>query len=658
MAARNDIGEDPGDGGGHPAIARLARDASTPSLWGMRFAFLGRTSTDDVQDPTLSLPRQLRNSRSALPAGAVIVAHFYDIESGRKDLDERGHGRAHERFDIPIPRDGGIADLLAEADRPVRRFDAVMCESIERVARRTYYGTRVEHLLEKAGVALFAADEPISLTGKRATTILTRRVKQSVAEWYVLEVLEKSWDGLCEHTRQGWNVGRPPYGYLAEAIPHPVPAKRAEGKTKTRLVPDPVRGPVVTRIFTWRAVERLGYLTIADRLNADLERYPPPTALDPARQRDAWSRSSVRDVLCNPKYTGYMVYNRRATKSRSGKVNPPSAWIWSPKPTHEPLVTRDIFDAVSPVAQVRERSRNGSEPNRHPQTRRTYLLRSYVLCELCGRRMAGKTRKNSAHVYYCCRPILNHAGRADRFDGHPASVYVREDLLAEAVHSFFSERIFGPDRRALLADDLVAEQPRQGQDVEAARAALRRALADNAKRQDRLVRSLEERDDPTGALADRVNNRLAELEAERGQTIAKLDALETATMSGTVQDIDLLDMLPTLTARVASLPEELQRELYDVFHLTIRYNRRTHQATIQVDISGDTVEAQAHTASALLNKNHCKAQEEGSETQVTPKVAEVAHLVRAPNGSRKARENSADQHGWPILAIEEEVVLD
>jgi hypothetical protein len=37
------------------------------------------------------------------------------IESGPKDLDERGHGRAHEQFDISIPRDGGIQDLLAEA---------------------------------------------------------------------------------------------------------------------------------------------------------------------------------------------------------------------------------------------------------------------------------------------------------------------------------------------------------------------------------------------------------------------------------------------------------------------------------------------------------------------------------------------------------------
>jgi site-specific DNA recombinase len=59
-------------------------------------AWLGRTSTEDSQDPTISLPRQLRNSRDALPAGFVIVAHFYDVESGRKDLDERGHSLAHE----------------------------------------------------------------------------------------------------------------------------------------------------------------------------------------------------------------------------------------------------------------------------------------------------------------------------------------------------------------------------------------------------------------------------------------------------------------------------------------------------------------------------------------------------------------------------------
>ena len=47
----------------------------------VRVAFLGRTSTDEQQDPTLSLPRQLTNCTRALLSGMVMVTHFYDVES-------------------------------------------------------------------------------------------------------------------------------------------------------------------------------------------------------------------------------------------------------------------------------------------------------------------------------------------------------------------------------------------------------------------------------------------------------------------------------------------------------------------------------------------------------------------------------------------------
>src|SRR5204862_7023230 len=134
------------------------------------------------------LPRQLENCRTALPAQFVIVAKFYDIESGRNALGIRGHGSAHEQFNIPIARDGGVADLLEEAKRPDRRFVAVICESIERVARVSYFSTKIEYELAQVGVALLAADEGIKpdavvRTGgerpKQATQILTRRVKQA-----------------------------------------------------------------------------------------------------------------------------------------------------------------------------------------------------------------------------------------------------------------------------------------------------------------------------------------------------------------------------------------------------------------------------------------------------------------------------------------------
>lgn len=419
------------------------------------------------------------------------------MESGRKELERRGRGSAHESFAIPIPRDGGIQALLEEAERPDRSFDAVICESIERIARRTYYGTKIEHDLERVGVALFAADEPILLNGKRATTILTRRVKQGVAEWYVLELLEKSWDGFCEHTRQGWNVGRPPYGSVAEKVSHPVPARRAEGKTKSRLVPDPMRGPIVHQIFTWRLVDRLGYAEITDRLNSDLDLYPPPVSPDPARRKDHWSRYSVREILLNPKYTGYMVWNRRASK-KGGKVNPPDQWVWSAEPTHEPIVSREMFDAAMATARTRQGSRGGAGPNTaHPDTKRSYVPRSMVFCHLCDGKMFGKTRHGNP--YYACQP-----GRSQgkvlpaRRPEHPPTIYVREDALLPGIFRFFGDRIFGPDRKKLLEADqrVLDDEPLRKQ--RARMAALRQAIEGIEARQARQVRSLELDDDPEG----------------------------------------------------------------------------------------------------------------------------------------------------------------
>jgi site-specific DNA recombinase len=46
-----------------------------------------------------------------------------------------------------------------------------------------------------------------------------------------------------------------------------------------------------------------------------------------------------------------MVWNRRATKTASGKHNPSSEWVWSSRPTHEPLVSKEVFLAAQKVLQ-------------------------------------------------------------------------------------------------------------------------------------------------------------------------------------------------------------------------------------------------------------------------------------------------------------------
>ena len=233
------------------------------------------------------------------------------MESGGLDLEARGQGQAWRAFTgAGIPRDGGMADLLTEAAGDAPKFAAVICEDIERSGRDTFNALKLEKKLSRNGIPLFATDEPAVIDGVNATTVLVRRMKQGVAEWFRLQLKEKTWKGLVEHALDGWNIGPAPYGYLADRLPHPVPVKASQGRTKTRLAKDPDRAPVVEQIFTWRTVDKLGMPTIAARLNADPARYPAPTG-------KGWTTQTVFAVLGNPKYTGHMVYGR--VRKRNGR---------------------------------------------------------------------------------------------------------------------------------------------------------------------------------------------------------------------------------------------------------------------------------------------------------------------------------------------------
>jgi recombinase-like zinc beta ribbon protein len=126
------------------------------------------------------------------------------------------------------------------------------------------------------------------------------------------------------------------------------------------------------------------------------------------------------------------------------------------------------------VGRFRQGSRPEAGANAHPQTARTYLLRSYLYCHLCQRRMWGGTKKTVTY-YHCKKNEKNH-GRLPWYDQHPPHVTVREDLLLSPVARFFKQRIFGPARKILLEDALPDRQP--DHDLEARRNAVQAELAD------------------------------------------------------------------------------------------------------------------------------------------------------------------------------------
>jgi len=178
-----------------------------------------------------------------------------------------------------------------------------------------------------------------------------------------------------------------------------------QGRTKARLVLDPVRAPVIGQMFTWRVVDKLGLPAIAARLNANPALYPPP---NPAT---GWTAQNIAAMLANPKYTGYMVYSRHHNRNGHRIPAPHDQWLWSPEPVHPAIIDRDTWQIAQGIGAEHGTSRDGDDPNTHPATARFYPYRGRVRCRDCQRRMAGNTygKPTSLSSYY--RPVPAQLGQ-------------------------------------------------------------------------------------------------------------------------------------------------------------------------------------------------------------------------------------------------------
>jgi DNA invertase Pin-like site-specific DNA recombinase len=598
-----------------------------------------------MQDPRASLRRQLRSAQGWLPAGWFLAAAYWDIESGGLDLEARSQGHAYRDFaDADLPRDGGLADLLREATSPTPRFAAVICEDIERSGRDMYNALKLEKELSRQGIPLFATDEPADIEGVNATTVLVRRVKQGVAEWYRLQLKEKIWKGLVEHSLDGWNIGTPPYGYTAERIPHPVPFKAAQGRTKSRLIPDPARAPVIAQIFTWRVTDKLGMPAIAARLNAAPALYPAPG------RTAGWTTQAVSTLLRNPKYTGHMVYGRHRTRNGRTLTVPQDQWLWSPEPVHPAIIDRATWHQAQNIAAGHATSRDGDEPNSHPATLRTYAYRSRCRCRDCRRRMAGRTSGPRAEfTYYRCPHDPANPRQAATAPDHPRTVQAPEHTLDKIVGQFFATRIFGPGRAALLAEQLPATDADAAAHRDAQAAALTTRIKQIDTAQDSKILELEQlpadpADTASAALRARLRARFAELHHEREQAEAQLKALAKTTP--TAADPSLLDQLPLAGDILADLPPAFKARLLAAFDIEVLWNKTGQQATVHAEITENTLQA----VPGILDPDQDGYHDTTPATS-TDTPAALGHLISTPRGiamchSWERRGDGGDRCGW------------
>ena len=555
------------------AVAAVSAARASLSTHPTRFAWYGRLSTKDKQDPTISFPSQREAcERKTAELGARIACDFTDQETGRRDDRQ------------------AWSELVREArDRDTRRFDGVVIYSTSRLARDLFHALAFERELARAGVEVYyaiAAGDQTSPEGR-----LMRHMFQALDQFEVEKLGREVRRGQAENTKQGYrNGGRAPYGYRLRREAHPDPRRARAGDQKSRLEPHTEQAPVIVEIFE-RYLAGSGFKEIANHLNRP-GGPPPPSHVDEQRNTAGrWAMSTVRGILENPVYTGRLYWNRldfRQVKLGEGPLvrRPAEEWIEA-ECRHPALIPDDWFARAQ--ADMSSRRTQQSNPRRRSQ-QRFYLLRGIVRCATGHNalRMQGKTRKGN--TYYACGYRSAYGDNAAEALGHGKWQYIREDRLTDLIDRFFGTYVFGPNAVAHFRSQHAALTPTLNDPSIERRERLTRRLADLDQRIARQIAAIESGVDPV-----LVGERIRALKAERHETETALATLNLEQRQRTVVDLDhactILGGLPDLSRSLAEADPELRRQIYERFQFAVELDRNKPEVRMKALVSTAFMEA-------------------------------------------------------------------
>lgn len=247
-----------------------------------------------------------------------------------------------------------FAQLLTDAGG--RRWQAVLVYKLDRFARRARIFHTARHQLELAGVQLLSATEPndSSAAGRLSSGMLAE-----FAEFYSAQLSERIRGAAQSKAARGLWVGPPPFGY--------------------DLVD---RQLVANRWWLWVTIVFEAYylgantVELAGALNA---------AGVPLRSGKPWTKDSVLMVLRSRAYIG----------EGGGRA------LAAYEAHHRPLVTRELWGAVSGLLSVRQKRPRGPRRSSRPAP-----LPWRPLCDLCGGPM--NRHPHGERPYLHCRASLNH----------------------------------------------------------------------------------------------------------------------------------------------------------------------------------------------------------------------------------------------------------
>ncbi|WP_435592795.1 recombinase family protein [Nocardia sp. bgisy118] len=557
----------------------LAPETVEPST-DQRFAFYGRCSTEDNQDPETSYRWQRGNAEKFVADGSIIEDYF-DVGQSRS---------------VPWHRREEAARLLSDLKSHTRGWSAIVVGE----GTRCWFGNQfslVAPRIQAHGVEVWVPELGGRFDPRNVTHSMMMSMLGGLSEserQHVQQRTRASMDAqvLNEGRHQG---GRAPYGYMVvDGPPHPNPNRASDGLRLRILSLDVATAPVVQRIFRDYIAGR-GDKAIAHELNR--QAIPCPSAHRPEQNRhrsqDGWQASTVSAILQNPRYTGYAIFGRWNKHEElldpddvaAGHItrlrrSPNHRIIRSKKPAHPAIVSVETFTEAQLIRRRRASTGIGArgrlERTRRPSPRE-YLLRGLLRCDACGRKMQAEVV--SGTVYYRCR-AKTLAPASPVLAEHPPSVNLREDHLVAPIDRWLATLFHRTHRDRTIASLLAAQDDN---DHDTHRALLRRRIADADAKLERHLAAIEAGVDPQVLVAA-----MNTAHADRAAAQTELKNLPTIPRLTETEIRQLIDSLGDISAVLAAGARSDKADLYQALHLYIRYRPRQQLAAVGADFGFST----------------------------------------------------------------------
>ena len=361
-----------------------------------------------------------RDGESVSIENQKLLLQRYVREQGWNEIDVYiDDGYSGTNFQRP-----GVQRLIADAK--AKRINVILVKDLSRFGRNYIeFGQYTDYLFPSIGCRFIALNNGIDTMKNDGSTDVMCFLNL-FNEFYSRDTSKKvkAVKKACAESGKFMGI-HPPYGYKRDPL------------DKHHFIIDEETAPLVRRMFAMRA-SGAPFRKIATTLND--EGIQPPGELyyqrqgrsDPRRVNHLWNESTVKVMLRNEAYIGNMVQGKCGTLSYKSKklVSKPKEDRIRVEGTHEPIISREIWDTVVAIDQKRVRKSGTADGVRS-------IFTGLVYCADCGFKMRNQVER-----------FTYKDGRPGRYSSFVCGNYSRSGKNACTIHTIYEDAL----KQLVLAD--------------------------------------------------------------------------------------------------------------------------------------------------------------------------------------------------------------